>query len=397
MFAKEAKPPDAPLGSQIPFDREGNQGPSVHPGSEVKEPIISLGATYSGLKRVWDWLADRFSWVSLRALISLGVLVLGVVLLVRPWEPPRERVNDHAALAWNSAIERLGIQPLYPPQEDFFVGDVYISLDDPKREIVTTNGQIPNVFKGRSAKIAQVNMRQGIEQNAPKFRFDETPAEMAPPSREKPSVQGAGFSPPLSLVAFPGISVKNHIETDTGIWGYITGRRSGIIEEITIPYAESYGASAINGTAALNEFCLEQATAAYCTDNVARKILSYAFGDAVYSVQDNKYIFPIAISIVTRVFLTRELNVARYRGDSLSASMGTTTAINSDEQTPQVQASATHEQSEQVDGRFGAHENMFSTRLRLHHVFKRPVAFGFQRISFAVKAADPPAITGGSQ
>ncbi|MGO8565328.1 hypothetical protein ACC743_38815, partial [Rhizobium ruizarguesonis] len=37
-------------------------------------------------------------------------------------------VDDSVPKSWNTAIERLGITPLYPPQEDVFVGDVLLAL-----------------------------------------------------------------------------------------------------------------------------------------------------------------------------------------------------------------------------------------------------------------------------
>ncbi|PZM07961.1 hypothetical protein CPY51_29835 [Rhizobium tubonense] len=33
-------------------------------------------------------------------------------------------VDDYIPKSWNAAIEKLGITPLYPPQEDVFVTDI---------------------------------------------------------------------------------------------------------------------------------------------------------------------------------------------------------------------------------------------------------------------------------
>ncbi|MDW9439257.1 MULTISPECIES: hypothetical protein [Sinorhizobium] len=74
----------------------------------------------------------------------------------------------------HAAIERLGSPAAPSSTRRFFVGDVYIRLDDPSTEIAEKVVRYPsNVYKGRGSKIGQIDVRQSIETGAPKFRFTE--------------------------------------------------------------------------------------------------------------------------------------------------------------------------------------------------------------------------------
>lgn len=57
-------------------------------------------------------------------ILLFGIFVLAVIFLVRPFEAPTENDSDNVAIAWNRTMSRLGMESVYPPQEDVFVGDV---------------------------------------------------------------------------------------------------------------------------------------------------------------------------------------------------------------------------------------------------------------------------------
>lgn len=363
-------------------DGASKQSPVIVNNDVVKNPELSS---------VREWLSrfhDQWSqYLKVGALSSAALAILVTVLFIRPWEEPAEANGDNAAIAWNAAIERLGIQPLYPPQEDFFVGDVYINLEDPKREIDGSELQYPsNIYKGRGAKVGQVDLSKIIEKWAPKYRFEETePKEnqLVGKQHEAKVFEGVDIKAPvLSLVGFPGITVRKHVGTEAGIIGYLFGRRSGDTEEITIPYAESYGVSAVEATLALNDYCSDPMTSGFCSDRVARKLLAYTHGNGVNVTYDGDYVFPISISIISQVFLTRELNVTRYRGDSVQAA-GTI----SSELAPSENSTAADAQD--AESSRLSYGSMFSSRLRLLQVFARPVAFGFRRTSFTLPRSNP--------
>ncbi|MES0151772.1 hypothetical protein NKJ95_32180 [Mesorhizobium sp. M0012] len=338
----------------------------------------------------------------------VGFLLISI-FLVKPFDTPGELLEDNAAIAWNKAIERLGIQPLYPPQEDFFVGDVYITLDDPEGEI---DGQLvrypTNVYKGRGVKIGHIDMRESIKKGAQPFRFPETKiiegkATADQLRSELPPETASDDLIRLSLVAFPGISVKHYINTGSEFWRFVAGRRSGEIEEISIPYAESYGAPVVDSLLALGKYCTDVATKELCNDEVARKILGYVLGNDVNAVHGSKYVFPISVTIVGQVFLARELKIRRYRGDSLSTHLnkgaltGEQLATALGDASSASPAGVSRPAIESPIIQSGDYENAQSTRVSLDQIFARPVAFGFRRVSFALPRSDPPAPNEGSK
>ncbi|MBZ9728053.1 hypothetical protein LB554_29365 [Mesorhizobium sp. CO1-1-11] len=383
-------------------DNQGGATASPGDGLPVQQaaPNVHLGG--------WIWMnLQRFvAIVVSKATLISGLAVFGLIVffLVRPFDSPAELPGDNAAVAWNTAIERLGIQPLYPPQEDFLVGDVYITLDDPESEIGGQTIRYPsNVYKGRGVKIGRIDMRESIKRGARAFRFPDTKIEDGKTARDQPSSEPSVPSTPgdlidLSLVAFPGISVKHYIDTESGFWRLFAGRRSGEIEEISIPYAESYGAPVVDSLLALGKYCSDQATAEFCTDDVARKILGYTLGKDVEATHDNKYIFPVSISIVGQVFLARELRIKRYRGDSLSTRISKEEAADKSEPIPTPGTSSATQPDESkpfVD--YATYENRQSSHIQLNQVFARPVAFGFRRVSFALPRSKPMVSEGDAQ
>ncbi|MQW42548.1 hypothetical protein GHK68_09410 [Sinorhizobium meliloti] len=329
------------------------------------------------------------------------------ILIVRPWEPPGEIGSDNTAVAWNTAIERLGIAPLYPPQEDFFVGDVYVTLGDPMNEIAGRQVKYPsNVYKGRGIKIGHIDMRESIKTGAPKFRFAQTKLTDGAPNQDHgrsaiPLASDPDSEINLSLVGFPAITIRNHVRAEAGLWGYLAGRKTGLTEEITIPYAESYGGSVVDGLLALDKFCSDEATAGFCQDKIARKMLSHVFGSDVNAVHDNNYVFTINLSLVTQVYLTRELKIERYRGDSLSLDAENPDSRSNTESGPTTgsspnEASVTMQQPTEERPVIQYNE-LFSNRLRLSQVFRRPVAFGFRKVSFVLPRSHPIRHTGDAK
>ena len=47
-----------------------------------------------------------------------------VLLVVRPFGDATENPEKELATEWNVGIAQLGISPVYPPEEDFYVGDI---------------------------------------------------------------------------------------------------------------------------------------------------------------------------------------------------------------------------------------------------------------------------------
>src|SRR6266436_3219607 len=97
----------------------------------------------------WRW------WYSLIA-VSLAVVGAGVWLVRQPAPQPVPNIEA----AWNEAISRLGIDPVYPPEEDLVVGDLLAGVisDDEPDPIETKDDKLKlhrdSPFLRRTVKIA---------------------------------------------------------------------------------------------------------------------------------------------------------------------------------------------------------------------------------------------------
>jgi len=331
-------------------------------------------------------------WAAIAGLlVAAGVLVF----FVRPWEVPQELPEDNTALAWNAAIGRLGIQPLYPPQEDFLVGDIYISLADPETEVGGERVRYPsNVFRGRSVRIARIDLRANIRNGVSPYRFSDRQevagqANVAGESPGSPTGTETSDAIDLTLVSSPGLTVRRHMKAEAGFWGYFAGRRTGETEEISIKSTTTYGAPAVEAMVALQGFCVDEKTSPVCNDAAARRILGYAFGSEVSSTYKDQYIFPIRISIISQVFLTRDLKVNRYRGDVLDLN-GKPDAADDTSST----ANTVDQQADAGPASEARYKSMQANRMDLDDDFTRPLAFGFRAISFALPRSKPPVTKG---
>ena len=104
----------------------------------------------------WRW------WYSLIIVIAVSLLVVGAgVWLVR--QPAPQSVPNIEA-AWNEAISRLGIDPVYPPEEDLVVGDLLASVisDNEPDPIETKDDKLKlhrdSPFLRRTVKIAHIDL-----------------------------------------------------------------------------------------------------------------------------------------------------------------------------------------------------------------------------------------------
>lgn len=261
------------------------------------------------LRKGLPWVAGTLGFV---------VLCYGAIQLVQDAVPTPEADTFSVARAWNDTISRLGIEPIFPPEEDVHVGDVYA---------VVTRGDV--AFLGRAIKLTHVDMSEALNAAYAKLpMFPDTAAR--PDHDEDPWPQRPSdaelFAPAprrtLSLVAFPGFSVRRARGADAGLSSgggllrgmFGVGRSSDEIEEIRIPTAETYGVGALLAAGHLAAFC-EGPLAAACTETGARNVLSMQVGDEVWKREVDKvtgqetgrYAMGVELALVNRVYLTRSM------------------------------------------------------------------------------------------
>jgi hypothetical protein len=99
------------------------------------------------------WLVAIGNFVRTWWQILVAVLILlFAVFVVRPFKSIPDPGPEDVAAAWNTSIGRLGIQPLYPPTEDFGVGDVLA--------VVADSENVP--LLGKAVRIAHIDLRDLI-------------------------------------------------------------------------------------------------------------------------------------------------------------------------------------------------------------------------------------------
>jgi hypothetical protein len=342
------------------------------------------------------------------------VVVAFILAVVRPFgSGPQDLTAQDLAKSWNDSISRLGILPVYPPEEDFHVGDVWA--------VVAESDSLP--LLGQAVRLAHIDLRAdiaAIRQMEPIFADTTKVAEDA--YRHEPATEVSRLDPKddqivLSLAAFPGITITHAIGAGAGLGGAAgslgAGRGRVETEEITIPIAETYGAPAARSFARLDAWCSNAATKLYCTDEYARRVLAFSVNGQVMDTEKGAYTSKLQLRLVDRVFLTREIQHKRV----LSGSHGGFAAAGLDAshvvsvpakplaaasaapvaEAPKTAEAATHTGAEPAaalsglpNGRISfADENEID--IELNQVFQRPVVFGYRAVTITLPPSTPSA------
>lgn len=332
-------------------------------------------------------------WPSFRKWIVFGLIGLTVLAIaifyVKPFSHVPEPTADDVATAWNKSIGRLGIQPVYPPSEDLFVGDVWA--------VVADSEDTP--LLGKSVRIARIDLKAEIVGNAPPLLFADTAAEDAakkyrPSERLEGTPVDASGRIALTLSAFPGVTIVHSRSAaasagDAGWFGATKEEKKN--ETIRINTAESYGVPTVDALLKLDSWCAAAATKPFCTDVFVRKVLSYAVSDKVLATKDGAYTTRLQLVLVTRVYLTREIeqgNTAASQG-SAGAQLGADPTQIGEEKDGNGKGAEKVIASTGAAGARVVSSRTDSSDISVKQVFQRPVAFGFRGITIALAQAKP--------
>jgi hypothetical protein len=262
------------------------------------------------------WAKNVLRWGFRGAVTVLAVAGLLYVVGVLGGPSRKAAIEaDTVAADWNEAVHKLNIEPIYPPQEDVYVGDIY----------ATISGGDPN-FLGRSMKLWHLNLNSAIQrayQDLPVF-----PTTAPLPEKEgqvwQQEIADSLFSPAqrksLSLVAFPSFVVRHARAASAGIglgtWKSLFGasRDSDETEELRFPRTETYGINATEATAALIAFCETERNKPICSDTGVRQMLSMVVGEEIWKQavdSDGKptgrYAISVELVLISQVYLTRSI------------------------------------------------------------------------------------------
>jgi hypothetical protein len=278
-----------------------------------------------------SWLSDH--WPAVRVALGLGaLLILGAVAIPLIWGATP--ADKGVVAEWNETIARLGIDPVFPPEEDIYVGDVFAVITaDNRADGKSARGE---PLLNRAIKLTHIDMKPEltrIYENLPIFpdtaKRPVTPDEPWPQTAKADGVfTGGSKRGLLAIAAFPGFTIRHEragsggLSTVAGLFG--ASRQDSDIVEVKIPFAETYGVPSLLAAGKLARFCEDPFTRDVCSDETLRNHLSYVTPDVMAKAADPKtgrlrYLVEVEIALVNRVYLTRSIEQTRRLGRNQAA------------------------------------------------------------------------------
>ena len=238
---------------------------------------------------------------------------------------------DDVPTAWNKTISRLGIMPMYPPQEDFYVGDVWAVIVNTRTNPGPGGLLVPHdPLLGSAARIGNIDLSALLQAGeAQRIHFRQ--AAKAPNGEQgqamaSPSGQPEHLVSSLSIAAFPGVTIARDRQASTSfgarLFGWAASGRDSSVEEIAITQAYSYGVSAIEALDALEQWCAAPETGWRCDDRIVRNVLQRVGIEeaAKRNPENTAYAYAIELRLVTRAYLTTKLD-QRWTSDSARSAL----------------------------------------------------------------------------
>lgn len=313
--------------------------------------------------------APRRKWFlrSGLAVLAVAAVVLAVVFVNAWTELPQETTGETVASEWNATISRLGLEPVYPPQEDVVVGDIFLIVS------ADAGGGAPSQsLQGRALKIWHVDLSEELKKvyrstyafpdTLPKPAADGAVWEQKPADGSIFDVQAERRQLPVMLL--PGFTVARVRQASaSGGWLAKSLQALGAVEsqsertiELKIPQAETYGVPAIVGNAYLVQFCNDPRSRRVCTEKGARGFMSTLVGAKAFEQiadpkQPGKSIDRLSIEIVlvSRVYLTRSIEAVSNTGRNFGAEAKLAAQLNEAAKRVQAEAKETQKQNPNSD------------------------------------------------
>jgi hypothetical protein len=293
-------------------------------------------------------------WMRYVAGMVLVVLIVGggylAVQRLTP-EPFQIAENTTPSLEadWNRTIARLGIDPVYPPEEDLVVGDLLARVvsdeDDP---VETKNNKLDpqSPFLRRTVKLAHVDLREQL--GTAYAMLTVFPAAASPPAALNQTLDQTGSISPshasgtrvfthdmlqgdLPRAAFPSLKIQGSNNAATGVSAGGRGSASFAasnegVEELHLTDVRTYGLPSARALEALSAYCAAEKTKDDCLETTARKHLERYVGPRIYNqyVDDkgiNRFGVTVEIALVNRVYLTGSILHVRRSGSTQGAGL----------------------------------------------------------------------------
>ncbi|KDR91075.1 hypothetical protein K538_06140 [Agrobacterium tumefaciens GW4] len=356
------------------------------------------------MKGLWAWTQPHAARLSL---LTAGVVIGSAGLFFLMGET--DVTDDYLPKRWNESIRRLGITPVYPPQEDIYVGDIIAEVVDSGHKFKSLPDDLQSEsFIGRYVKVTQIpHLRQylSLKSEAPYFGDNtwQQGEEKLALSQPRSEVQNNGTTSGLEVkdVLFPVIKIERR-EGMAGLWNTIGfGGARADVEEIELQNVQTYAINPFHAQYALIQFCAGEKTQLLCNDEYLREKLSYILGRDILRSAETKdcglrYIYDIRLLVVRQAFLTRGVKVTNGRGRLIAADLAGSKpdmkqlqdAVNSaatdrPKETP-ADAAVKEKLAAENAIRSANSSGLFSERR-----FARPLVIGFNSVSLGMRGSTP--------
>jgi hypothetical protein len=283
-------------------------------------------------RRVFAWIGTRVFWVVPRALTVIGLLAVALVVYEGFFRSARPLSADPDALAneWDATVAQFGVSPVFPPQEDLRVGDLFAVLGDGSPE------ERLKLKASRAIKLDHLSEADALLKSVYTrvIVLPKTPDATSPTSDK---ISQAECDPgcfetvalkQLPLVVFPTIKTSRAQKSrlQIGLLDTIsTALFGGTHDEsesvgISIPYVESYGLGSFQASGILNAYCANPDRPHLCDEKKVREQLYMITGGNAWDKINGTdlYRYPVYLVFISSVYLARTINYT-FSSDSSTA------------------------------------------------------------------------------
>ena len=315
--------------------------------------------------------------------------------------------DDYLPKRWNESIRRLGIEPVYPPQEDIYVGDIIAEVVDSGHKFKSLPRDLESEsFIGRYVKITQIPNLRGylaVKSDAPYFGdstwLDDKKGLTVSQPRTEVTTEGTTSGLQVKDALFPVIKIERK-EGMAGVLRNIAfGGARADIEEIELQNVQTYAINPFHAQSALMSFCDDENTKVYCADEYLREKLSYILSRDILRTAEtencgSRYIYDIRLLVVRQAFLTRGVKVTNGRGRSAFLDARGVKRDTSKEMADAAAAATSQPQGGQVNaedmsGKDNSISSINSSGLFSDRQFARPLVIGFNSVSIGMRNSTP--------
>jgi len=326
-----------------------------------------------GYNKLISW-----AWSNLWRITSGIMFLLLVLVYIRPFRNEHTDIESDLAKAWNTTIQKLGMQPLYPPQENFSVGDIWIVASS----VASSDGQgataiDANTLQQHAVRVGHVDLTESIKNNSFIPSLSSTVVADDGSSRTESFPASPSDAPVhLTLLSYPGLHISRKVGNSASFLDglFSSSRQEDQVQDIAIPVAETYGTAPLDAMGALVAWCASEDTKPYCEDQIARSYFAYAVNPAVLAVSGKNYSVRLDLVIVDRVYMTRQIDITSVGNITKDIKQGAVDAAG---------------KADDKAGPTMAHSDGLESSLTLKEKFPRPLVFGFRTVGFGLAPSDP--------